>query len=251
MKKIIKDQAFILDHREIADQVFKMTLKTELTEYAKAGQFINIKIRDHSLRRPLSLSSINKENDTLVIIYKVIGQGTRDLSQYNEGENLDILGPLGSFFPVLKDKEQILLIGGGLGLPPLYQLAKEYARLGKEVTAILGFRSKKDVFLKKDFEDLGVRTLVATDDGSLGFKGTALDLARTLDQNPFVYAVGPKALLRGIQEEYKEGYLSLEERMACGVGLCMACVCKDKTNPDKNYRICKEGPVFNLGRVEI
>lgn len=244
-----KDQALILEHKEIADKVFKMRLRTGLSREAKAGQFINIKIREFSLRRPISICSI--EENEIVIVYKAVGHGTEELSKYEEGQSLDILGPLGNSFPIHEDQDHILLIGGGLGLPPLYQLAKEYINLGKEVTAILAFRSARDVFLKEDFEALGAKTLVATDDGSMGSKGNAMDLAQSLDGDFFVYSVGPKPLLKRVQEEYKDGYISLEERMACGVGLCMACVCKDKENPDKIYRICKEGPVFDLGRVEL
>lgn len=244
------DQAVVLDQVQIAEDVFKLDLKSSLLDKLLPGKFINVKIRNFSLRRPISICSI--EEDFFTVIYKAVGDGTRELSTYKKGDKLEILGPLGRFFSIHEDLDRVLLIGGGLGVPPLYEVAKRYRALGKEVVAVLGFRSRMDVFLEAEFKALGVETFVATDDGSYGFKGNVLSLIseKNIDID-FVYTVGPKPMLRAVQEKYQKGYLSLEERMACGVGLCMGCVCKDKANKDKHYRICKEGPVFELGKVEI
>lgn len=244
------EKAQIMDHELIAKDIYKMVLSSSILEEIKVGQFINIKIRDHLLRRPISVASIDQEHCT--IIYKAIGKGTAALSQYKPGEELEIMGPLGRFFSIHEDLDQVLIIGGGLGVPPLYEVAKQYRRLGKKVVAVLGFRSKEDVFLEEEFKELGVETYISTDDGTYGFKGNALELiAHENIDIDFVYAVGPKPMLRAVQDKYSKGYISLEERMACGVGLCMGCVCKDKNVEGKSYRVCKEGPVFGIGQVII
>lgn len=250
LMKVKIENAKVLANSLIAKDVYKMILETSIAEEIKVGQFINIKIRDHFLRRPISVASIDGQR--LTIVYKSVGRGTEELSTYKAGEGLEIMGPLGRFFSLHEELDQVLIVGGGLGVPPLFELAKQYLDLGKKVKVVLGFRSAEDVFFESDFRELGAEVYVATDDGSYGFKGNVLELvAKEGIDIDFVYAVGPKPMLRAIQEKYSKGYISLEERMACGVGLCMGCVCKDKNIEGKSYRVCKEGPVFEIGKVII
>lgn len=247
---MIIENALVLDNSNIAKNVYLMKLKSSITDNIKPGQFINIKISNNYLRRPISVSSI--DNDNISIIYKLIGRGTEDLSKIEKGDKLEIMGPLGRFFSIHEDLDEVLLIGGGVGIPPLYEVAKRYHDLDKKIVVVLGFRSKEEVFLEEEFRALTKDIYIATDDGTYGFKGNAIDLINHLEiDTNFVYSVGPKPMLRSVQKKYDKGYISLEERMACGVGLCMGCVCKDKNIKDKSYRVCKEGPVFEIGKVVI
>lgn len=247
---MIIENALVLENSNIAKNVYLMKLQSSITEDIKPGQFINIKIADNYLRRPVSVASIDPES--ISIIYKVVGKGTEDLTLVEKGSRLEIMGPLGRFFSIHEDLDEVLLIGGGVGIPPLYEVAKRYHALGKKIVVVLGFRSKDEIFLEDEFKALTKDTYIATDDGSYGFMGNAIDLINHLKiDTDFVYSVGPKPMLRAVQDKYLKGYISLEERMACGVGLCMGCVCKDKNIKDKSYRVCKEGPVFEIGKVVI
>ena len=247
---MIIDNALVLDNFKIAKDTYLMKIQASFQKDIKPGQFVNIRISGHYLRRPISVSSI--EDDHFTIIYKIVGEGTRDLAKVQKGQKIDVMGSLGRFFSIHEDLDQVLLVGGGVGIPPLYEVAKRYKKLGKRLVVVLGFRSKEEVFLEEEFKKLSPETYVATDDGSYGFKGNVIDLIddKKIDID-FVYSVGPRPMLRALQERYDKGYVSLEERMACGVGLCMGCVCKDKNNPEKSYRVCKEGPVFEIGKVVI
>ncbi|MDO5027541.1 MAG: dihydroorotate dehydrogenase electron transfer subunit [Tissierellia bacterium] len=247
---MIIENALVIDNFKIAKDTFLMKLQPSFLKEIRPGQFINIKIDKHYLRRPISVASI--EEDHLVIIYKLVGQGTKDLSQVKKGQRLEVMGPLGRFFSIHEDLDQVLIVGGGVGIPPLYEVAKNYQKLDKRLVVVLGFRSKEEVFFEEEFKKLTKECYIATDDGSYGFKGNVLDLIDSLKLDiDLIYSVGPKPMLRALQERYDKGYISLEERMACGVGLCMGCVCKDKNIADKTYRVCKEGPVFEIGKVEI
>ena len=247
---MIEENSTILENVNIAKDVFRMKLTSANTDKLRPGQFINIKIDGLFLRRPISLCQI--EDGVITIIYKVFGQGTKKLSSYKEGDLINIHLNLGNGFVINPKLERILLIGGGVGVPPLYELAKRYRQAGKEVVAVLGFRSKDEVFLEEELKALGLKVYVATDDGSYGHQGNVISLidACGIDID-FVYSVGPKAVLKAVQDKYQKGFISLEERMGCGMGACMGCVCHDSKDQTKHYRVCKEGPVFELGKVVL
>lgn len=247
---MIEENVLILENKKIAKDVYRMVLKSDNTDKLLPGQFINIKVKDNFLRRPISLCSI--EPGKLSIIYKIQGIGTDKLSSYRVNEMLNIHLQLGNGFNVNKNLDEVLLIGGGVGVPPLYELAKRYRKIGTRVIGVLGYRSSEDVFLESEFKDLGVETYVATDDGSYGFHGNVIELIESENiKTDFVYSVGPKPLLKAVSDIYSKGFISLEERMGCGIGACMGCVCHGGKDPSKYYRVCKEGPVFEIGKVEI
>lgn len=227
----------------IADDVYEMTLKGDGARYiTMPGQFINIKINDSLqpyLRRPMSISDYDDE--TIVIVFKVVGQGTRLLKEKKIGEKLDCLIGLGNGFEIKEGNA--LLIGGGLGTPPLYNLGKKLKERGIKITTVLGFNTQKDVFYIDKFKEFG-DVLIATMDGSVGVKGTVIDVIEraglTFDH---YYTCGPEPMLDALVTHYPEhGQLSFEARMGCGFGACMGCSCKVKTKPYK--RICVEGPVL-------
>lgn len=235
----------------IAEDTYKMVLSGDLVKTMKQpGQFLNISVGDNSmlLRRPISICEIT--DATATIIYKVEGNGTNEMSKKEVGESIDVMGPLGNGFPLVENKK-VLLVGGGVGVPPMYELAKQLLKQGCEVTTVLGFRNKEVSFYFEEFSELS-RTFVASNDGSVGTKGLVTDVITDNDiEFDVIYACGPTPMLKALDIKYKdnkEGYLSFEERMACGIGACYACVCK--TNTEKGHaRVCKEGPVFKLGSV--
>ena len=227
----------IINNVQLTENVYKMTLKGDV-EDIKQGQFINIKLDGLFLRRPISVNDLS--NDTLTIIYKVVGKGTEQLSKMQEG-TLDILTGLGNGYDLDKSGDNPLLIGGGVGVPPLYLLAKRLLNQGKKVTVILGFNKASEVFYQKEFEGLGCTVLVSTVDGSLGIKGFVTDAMKDLEYS-HVYTCGPEPMLKGVYKLCKtSGQFSFEERMGCGFGACMGCSCKTKYG---NKRICKDGPVL-------
>ena len=241
---------------QLADGVYSMELLApEIASAARAGQFISVYTKDKSklLPRPISLCGIDRERGILRIVYRVAGAGTAEFSAYRAGDSVEIMGPLGNGF-TLKDKKAIL-IGGGIGVPPMLELMKE---LSCERTAVLGYRDQQ-LFLKDEFEACGP-VCVATEDGSAGTKGNVLDAIREQGvEGEIIYACGPTPMLRAVkayaQEKGIECYISLEERMACGIGACLACVCQSKDVDSHshvhNKRICKDGPVFAAEEVEI
>lgn len=235
----------------LTDDVFEMVLEGPEVKFIQApGQFINIKINDSLqpyLRRPMSICDY--DDTTVTIIFRVVGKGTALLSKKEVGDKLDCLIGLGNGF-TLTSQKKALLIGGGLGTPPLYKLAKELKKQGVEITVVLGFNSKEQVFYLDKFKALAT-TLVATIDGSLGTKGTVLDVIKenaiTFDR---YYACGPEPMLDALVKAFpKDGELSFEARMGCGFGACMGCSCKVKTKPYK--RICVEGPVLDASEVIV
>lgn len=236
----------------IARDTWKMVMTGEqITGGMKAGQFINLQIEGKTLRRPISVSSFDGGKTTVTIIYKIVGEGTKKMSLMKAGESLDVLGPLGNGFPVEK-AGSALLIGGGAGVAPLIQLAGDLIKEGCEVKAVLGYPSAADIYGVDELKEAGAAVYVSTDDGSGGFHGNVMELiaAEGLDAE-VVYACGPVPMLKGVEGRFDRGYISLDIRMACGMGACMACVVKDRKNPDKYYRVCKEGPVFGIGQVEL
>ena len=252
----VKIKARVESQVQLADGVYSMELLApEIASAARAGQFISVYTKDKSklLPRPISLCGIDRERGILRIVYRVAGAGTAEFSAYRAGDSVEIMGPLGNGF-TLKDKKAIL-IGGGIGAPPMLALMKE---LSCERTAVLGYRDQQ-LFLKDEFEACGP-VCVATEDGSAGTKGNVLDAIREQGvQGEIIYACGPTPMLRAVKayamEKGIECYISLEERMACGIGACLACVCQSKDVDSHshvhNKRICKDGPVFAAEEVEI
>lgn len=247
----------IVRNDEIAEDIFDLVITGENTKIMnQPGQFVNIKVNEVSepiLRRPISICEIDKANNKFRMIYRTEGKGTKLLSQKQKGDKIDILGPLGTGFPEfdVKENETALLVGGGIGVPPLYELAKRLHKKGIKVVTVLGFAGKKNVFFEEEFRSHS-EVYVATVDGSYGSKGYVTDIIENNNIDfDVIYACGPTPMLKALDLKYKSdkrGYLSFEERMACGIGACYACVCK--TNNGGYSRVCKEGPVFSLGEVK-
>lgn len=244
------ENGIIMSNQRIAHDTYKMVIQSKITETMEPGQFINIRIDGYMLRRPISICSIDHQNFT--IIYKVIGDGTRKLSTMPPQALIDIFGPLGHGFPIEESLDEVLLIGGGVGVPPLYEVAKRFLKEKKKVIVVLGFNEKASVFYEREFEALGASVYIATMDGSYGTKGTVIDAIEAHDiTTDTIYTCGPRPMLKALEERYTKGYMSFEARMACGMGACMACVAKDKKEEGLYHRICKEGPVFPIGKVEF
>ncbi len=229
---------------KLTDDVMLMTLEGDTSAITASGQFINIKLEGKYLRRPISICDYNDKE--IVIVYKIVGVGTEQMAELSAGEKLDVLVGLGNGYNTAKSGEKPLLIGGGVGIPPLYNLCKKLIANGVTPTVILGFNTAKEIFLKDEFETLGVKTIITTVDGSYGIKGFVTDAMRELDYTYF-YTCGPMPMFKAIEQTAKtSGQYSFEERMGCGFGACMGCSCKTKYG---NKRICKDGPV--LEREEI
>ena len=257
-----KERAVVLKQARIAPDIYDMWIDTALAVEAKPGQFINIYPKDKStlLPRPISICEVDREKNRLRIVYRRAGKGTGEFSDYKEGESIDILGTLGNGFPLEKAKgKKYFLMGGGIGIPPILQLAKELQTAGsEEVNIVAGYRNS-DLFLSEDLKQYG-RLFVATEDGSAGSKGNVMNAIEENDlKGEVIFACGPMPMLRAIkkfaEENEIEAYISLEERMACGVGACLGCVCKtvhkDEHSQVNNARICTDGPVFDAKEVEI
>lgn len=241
--------ARVLRNDLIAYETYEMEI--EGFTNAHAGQFVNIKTGDNALllRRPISISEVL--DNSIVITYKVVGKGTTVLSQKKPGDYLDVLGPLGNGFSLCKNKK-VLLIGGGIGVPPLVEAAKRLSK-DNEVTIVIGARDKSQVIYEEKLSTYG-KVYVTTDDGSYKDKGNVIECIEknNIDFDIF-YACGPSIMLKFLDLKYngvKEGYISFEERMACGVGICYGCVCVPRELKDGMLRVCKEGPVFGLGVIK-
>ena len=258
----IKETARIISQECLCGGIFSMWIKTKAAKYAEAGQFISVypKSAARLLPRPISICEI-KAPDELRIVYRVAGKGTEEFSHYRAGDEIEILGPNGNGFFAAAGEEteknkKALLFGGGIGIPPMLELAKQ---LECEVSIIAGYRSAEDTFLMEELEEAG-KLYVATDDGSLGVHGTVIDAAREYGIGAdIVFACGPLPMLRAVKVYSEErnipAYVSMEERMACGVGACLGCVCtsvhKDDHSKVNNKRICADGPVFPASEVEL
>jgi dihydroorotate dehydrogenase electron transfer subunit len=248
----------ILEHREIADNMRWLAFEAPQDLHYEPGQFLHIRVTDgvdHLLRRPISLCKVDGGRNALVVAYRVGGKGTKLLAAKNVGDTLDVLGPLGKGFPLHDEDRRAILVGGGIGVPPMVELADQLTRRGVQVTSIVGFQSKNVSILIDDLKRYG-EVFVATNDGSLGLKGFVTDYMTDdlLAQADRFYACGPTPMLRAIQAKMAgkvEGYLSLEERMGCGIGACMACV-TSCVLPDGSVgfkKVCKDGPVFPAPEV--
>lgn len=234
----------VLYNFELAPSVFRMVLEGDTSALLAPGQFVNIKLEGKFLRRPISVSEYDKK--TITIIYKVVGEGTEQMSKMTAGDTLDMLVGLGNGFNPEKGGDKPLVIGGGVGIPPLYGLCKELIALGKKPTVILGFNTKSEVFYEEVFRLLGAEVIVTTVDGSHGVKGFVTNAMENIDYDYF-FTCGPMPMFKAIEAVAKtSGQYSFEERMGCGFGACMGCSCKTKYG---NKRICKDGPV--LYREEI
>ena len=216
-----------------------MTLLGDTSDITKPGQFVNIKLDGLFLRRPISVNDV--EGDKLTLIYKVVGKGTEQMSNMVCGETLDILTGLGNGYDISKSGKSPLLIGGGVGVPPLYMLAKRLIEKGEDVSVILGFNTKDEIFYEDEFKALGAKVYVTTVDGSYGIKGFVTTAMEALDYT-YTYTCGPEPMLKAVYKMSKtSGEYSFEERMGCGFGACMGCSCKTLYG---NKRICKDGPVL-------
>ena len=229
----------VAENRKIASSVYEMTLSGDTSDITAPGQFVNIQLDGFFLRRPISVCDC--ENGTLRLIYKVVGKGTEYMSKLTSGTELDVLTGLGNGYNTEVSGERPLLLGGGVGVPPMFMLAKELLAEGKDVTVILGFNTENEVFYEEAFKALGARVLVTTADGSKGIKGFVTDAMDTIDYTYF-YTCGPEPMLKAVyNKSVTSGQFSFEERMGCGFGACMGCSCKTKYG---NKRICKDGPVL-------
>ena len=251
-----RHSAVVLEQNMIAKDIFSLRIKTPVAAEALPGQFINLYSADPGkmLPRPISICDADPGEGTLRMVYRIAGAGTMEFSRLEAGDEIDILGPLGNGFPDMSGR-RVMLIGGGIGIPPMLYLAKKY---GTDSVAVLGYRD--EAFLLSDFGQTGCSILTATEDGSMGTKGTVIDAIKASDEKAdVIFACGPLPMLRAVAA-YAEAndircFVSMEERMACGVGACLGCITKTKDVDDhsqvKNARICKDGPVFDSGEVAL
>jgi len=247
----------IEENVKIANDIFLLSFESEyLAENFKPGNFVNILIDKESiyplLRRPFSISFV--EGKRVYIGYKVVGKGTKLLSQKSKGETIDVLGPLGNSFLTDISDENVAVIGGGVGIFPLVGLCKELKNKGNRVDIFLGFRDSNSMFLVEKFKNICDNTLISTDDGSCGYKGNVVDIFKnnfSKEKYKVVFCCGPKPMLKAIKNLNLpiKCYASLEEKMACGIGACLCCSIKGKD--DNVYHVCSDGPVFDIMEVEI
>lgn len=250
----------LTEKTEIADKIYSYEiLCPEVAELSKPGQFVHIRVDNFTLRRPISICGIDKKKGTIRIVFEIRGNGTDKLSQAKVGDELDMIAPLGNGFtiiPELSQDKRIIVVGGGIGVPPLLGVAQEYK---DKAVAITGFRTKEKVILSSDFAELGAENIVCTDDGSFGVNGVVTaPLEAELEKGDvaMVYACGPTPMLKAVRDaSQKHGVaceLSLEQRMACGVGACVGCACNIVRNgKELVLRVCKDGPVFKAEEVVL
>lgn len=254
--KYTQGKYLIIGKSAIAKEIYSFEiLCPEVAAVAQPGQFVHIRVDGFTLRRPISICGIDTEKGTLRIVFEIRGEGTAVMARLNEGDAVDMLAPLGHGFTVNQEFSKVVLIGGGIGTPPMLPLAKAY---GTKATMISGFRSASAVILQDDFRNTGAETILCTDDGTQGIHGFVTQPLADILANggvDAVYACGPMPMLRGVSALCKENgvklcEISLEERMACGIGACLGCACKTKRNDEEYFaHVCKDGPVFNAEEV--
>lgn len=251
---IKKESMKIVSLKQVAQDTIEMVLQNHyISHQAVPGQFLHIAVPGHTLRRPISIAAVDQTAQTVTILFKKIGSGTESLATFNQGDILDVLGPSGNGFPIddLNTSATVLLVGGGIGVPPLYFLGSRLKEIGINVQAVIGFQSKDYVFYEKEFKVLG-DTIVVTDDGSYGEKGFVTNVVDQVAPFERYYSCGPLPMLQAVTKTLgkTEGYLSFEERMGCGVGACFACVVPTETAAGYK-KICQDGPVFPANEVII
>lgn len=244
----------ILEKQELAKGMYSIVVAAgELAKAAEPGQFANILIPGKTLRRPISICEIDKEKETLRFVFEIRGEGTEQLAQFKVGDQLDILAPLGNGFKVGDTGRKAILVGGGIGVPPMLQAAKAF---GANATVIIGFRNKNAMILEEDFKKAGCNVIVATDDGSYGHHGLVTECLEGVEAD-VIMACGPMPMLKGLckiaEARGIECQISLEERMACGIGACLGCACKTKRADGEEIfgHVCKNGPVFDYREVVL
>ena len=241
MKQVIFE---IKENKKLTDIIYKMELCGDTSDITASGQFVNIQLDGLFLRRPISVCDC--EGDTLTLIYKVVGKGTAQMAKMAVGEKLDVLTGLGNGYDLTLSGDSPILLGGGVGVPPMYLLAKKLRAQGKKVSVVLGFNTKNEIFYEDEFRALGCDVTVTTVDGSYGQKGFVTGAMKDGEYSYF-YTCGPEPMLRAVSmAATTSGQLSFEERMGCGFGACMGCSCKTLTG---NKRICKEGPVMKKEEI--
>ncbi|EEL21546.1 Dihydroorotate dehydrogenase electron transfer subunit [Bacillus cereus Rock1-3] len=256
-----KQNMIVVNQKEIAKNIYELVLQGTLVQQMnEPGQFVHIKVAEGIaplLRRPISICNVDQEKNEFTMLYRAEGQGTKTLATRKQGEMVDVLGPLGHGFPVEEAEtgQTALLVGGGIGVPPLYELSQRLVAKGVRVIHILGFQTKDVVFYEEKFAELG-DTYVATVDGTHGTKGFVTDVIDNYGIDfDILYSCGPLAMLRALEGRYKEkkAYISLEERMGCGIGACFACVCHLQEDPSGHSykKVCSDGPVFPIGEVVL
>lgn len=234
----------VLSNEKIAVNTFKTVLEGDTSAITASGQFVNIKLDGFYLRRPISVCDYDSKS--LTIIYKVVGKGTEYMSELSEGDKLDILTGLGNGYDLTKSGNNPLLIGGGAGVPPMYNLCRKLLAEGKKPTVIMGFNTSDEIFYEEEFKKLGAEVIVATADGSKGVKGFVTDAMKGVSYS-YIYTCGPEPMLKAVYNAAESGgQFSFEERMGCGFGACMGCSCETKYG---NKRICKDGPVLDKEEI--
>ena len=236
----------IVENRPLTGSVYQMTLKGDTSAISHPGQFVELSLEGFFLRRPISVC--NYDEGTLTLIYKVVGKGTAQMANLTQGTKLSALTGLGNGFNDAVECSSALLVGGGVGVPPLYRLARNLIAQGKSVTVVLGFNTASEVFYQSEFEALGAKVIIATADGSAGCKGFVTDaIAQNNIEAEYFYSCGPLPMLRALTTALDiPGEISLEERMGCGFGICMGCSIQTASGPK---RVCKEGPVFKKEEI--
>ncbi|WP_066194074.1 MULTISPECIES: dihydroorotate dehydrogenase electron transfer subunit [Gracilibacillus] len=249
---ITKQLIEVKSHLQIAEDTFEMVLQSSLAKELLPGQFVYIALKHHMLRRPVSVAGVDQQAGTFTVIYKIFGEGTRALSKYQTGDQLDVILPCGSYYPIEElTLDHAMIVGGGIGVPPLYYLAKSLKEKGVQVTSVLGFQTRDQIFYEEKFQALG-DTYIATNDGSYGTKGFVTDIiAEVKPHFDYFFSCGPTPMLKAVSSQLtdREGYISLEERMGCGIGTCYACVVPLQADPSQSKKICKDGPVFVANEV--
>jgi 2-polyprenylphenol hydroxylase and related flavodoxin oxidoreductases len=253
MKKFDDIACKLLKKTEIQPGIFDFVLEAPaFAKITQAGQFAHVRIPGRTLRRPISICGIDREKATIRLVFQIRGKGTEEMSAFKEGEMIEVLAPIGNGFSLHDKSKKALIIGGGIGTPPLLEIAKHY---GNNADVILGFRNSDNVILEEEFKGFGAKVSVATEDGSAGTKGYVTNLIQSDKKYDYIYTCGPEAMLKAVCKFAVEKgifcYISLEERMACGVGACLGCACEliDDTGNKYYGHVCKDGPVFDYKKV--